>query len=65
MRTTAKRSRHGKTSFERAVDERMERTVHHPAGLTVAQAHQIARTMPGRLIMTERRGSVIVSVFAA
>jgi hypothetical protein len=65
MTNTAKRSRHGKTTVERQAEMAAERTVRHAAGLTLGQAHQVARSMPSRLIETVCRGSVIVSVFAA
>jgi hypothetical protein len=60
-----KRSRYGKTSDEKAIDGRMERTVVHASGLSLAQAHHVAKTMSGSLLRTERRGGQIVSIFRA
>lgn len=63
MKTTAKRSRYGKTAFEKSVDAAMERVIVAPTGMTISAAHEAAKAF-GRVIRTEKRGAQIVSILA-
>jgi hypothetical protein len=54
MKTTARRSRYGKTSWEKSVDARLERTIVAAAGLSLREAHEAAKAH-GRVLQTSRR----------